>query len=107
VGYVRLHGQNYNDWFREDAGRDERYNYLYSDVELEAWARRIEALRGRLPSIYIIMNNHFKGQAACNALQLRARLAGLPVRVPPPLLAAFPQLKRISAGHEGQAELFS
>jgi len=30
VGYVRLHGRNYENWFREKAVRDERYNYLYS-----------------------------------------------------------------------------
>ena len=30
IGYVRLHGRNYQDWFREKAPRDERYNYLYS-----------------------------------------------------------------------------
>ena len=28
VGYVRLHGRNYEDWFREGAGRDARYDYL-------------------------------------------------------------------------------
>ena len=30
VGYVRVHGRNYRDWFREKAGRDARYDYLYS-----------------------------------------------------------------------------
>ncbi len=28
--YVRLHGRNYKNWFKQDAGRDERYNYLYT-----------------------------------------------------------------------------
>ena len=29
VGYVRLHGRNYKDWFREKALPHERYDYLY------------------------------------------------------------------------------
>ncbi len=45
VGYVRLHGRNYDDWFREGAGRDARYDYLYGRDELEpslqkaAWSK--------------------------------------------------------------------
>ena len=27
VGYIRVHGRNYKDWFRKAAGRDERYDY--------------------------------------------------------------------------------
>lgn len=105
IGYFRLHGQNYANWFREGAGRDERYDYLYSAEEIEPWAERIEALRGDVSAVYVIMNNHFRGKAACNALQLKARLSGGPVRVPPPLRTAYPQLGRISAAEPGQAEL--
>jgi len=75
VGYVRLHGRNYRDWFREDAGRDERYDYLYSDEELREWAERIRALAGHVRSVYVIANNHYKGQAACNAIELKSLLA--------------------------------
>ena len=41
LGYVRLHGRNYQNWFREEAVRDERYNYLYSTGEFEPWIVRI------------------------------------------------------------------
>ena len=34
IGYVRLHGRNYRDWFREKATRNERYDYLYTPEEL-------------------------------------------------------------------------
>jgi probable DNA metabolism protein len=37
AGYVRLHGRNADDWFRADAGRDNRYDYSYGAAELEAW----------------------------------------------------------------------
>src|SRR5215471_6569125 len=41
VGYVRLHGRNYREWFRDQAGRDERYDYLYTAAELAPWVARI------------------------------------------------------------------
>ena len=43
VGYVRLHGRNHDDWFREDAGRDERYDYLYTKDELKPWVDKIDS----------------------------------------------------------------
>ncbi len=52
VAYVRLHGRNYKEWFRKAAGRDERYDYLYTPKELAPWVERIRELasehRGRL-----------------------------------------------------------
>jgi len=44
IGYVRVHGRNYRDWFRKTAGRDERYDYLYTAKELEPWADRTREL---------------------------------------------------------------
>ena len=43
VGYVRLHGRNYEQWFDSDSGSD-RYNYLYSHEELQAWKKRVVAI---------------------------------------------------------------
>ena len=34
VAYLRLHGRNTADWFRPDAGRDARYDYLYDAEQL-------------------------------------------------------------------------
>ena len=48
VGYVRLHGRNYRDWFREDAGRDARYDYLYTEDELDPWLDKISPGCGRI-----------------------------------------------------------
>lgn len=96
VGYVRLHGQNYRDWFREDAGRDERYNYLYSKTELAPWVEKILNISLKAGQTFVITNNHFHGQAACNALQLKSMISGGKVKVPPPLLQAFPQLTEVA-----------
>jgi len=96
VGYVRLHGRNVRDWFRRSAGRDERYNYLYSPAEIEEWRDRIDRTAPRAEEFYVIANNHFRGQAACNALQLAAGVFRRRVSVPPPLIAAYPELKKIA-----------
>lgn len=92
IGYVRLHGRNYKEWFA-DSGRDARYNYLYSKAELEAWKPRIEQVAGFAKTTYVIANNHFRGQAAANALQLLSLLRNQPVQAPTSLVEAYPELK--------------
>ncbi|HLE71658.1 MAG TPA: DUF72 domain-containing protein [Vicinamibacteria bacterium] len=94
VGYVRLHGRNYRDWFREDAGRDARYNYLYSEEELDPWVEKISEVSGTASSTYVITNNHFRGQAVVNALQIRSRIEKRKVTAPASLLDHYPVLAR-------------
>ncbi len=96
LGYVRLHGRNRETWFQEDAGRDRRYDYLYSDSELEEWVPRIRALLAAAPNVYVIGNNHYRGKAPANALQLQAKVTGEKVRIPPPLRKAYPELTDIA-----------
>jgi uncharacterized protein YecE (DUF72 family) len=92
VGYVRLHGRNYQDWFREKAPRDDRYNYLYSVEELEPWITRIKEIAKKTKESYVITNNHFRGQAVVNALEIKATLAEQRVPAPPSLLRKYPAL---------------
>lgn len=106
VGYVRLHGRNAADWFREDALRDERYDYLYSPEELQEWTGRIRTVAAAAAEVYVVANNHFRGQAVCNACELRSRLEGGKVRVPAPLLAAYPRLRPIAAPEEDRGRPF-
>jgi uncharacterized protein YecE (DUF72 family) len=107
VGYVRLHGRNYKEWFseREDSGA-ERYNYLYSEAELEPWAERVEQVAEETRLTFVIANNHFQGKAVTNALQLRARLTKKKVKVPPPLLGHYPELEPIASREGTTPSLF-
>lgn len=85
VGYVRLHGRNYENWFRDDAEPHERYDYLYSADELRPWLERIHEVAERARDTYVITNNHYEGQGAANAAMLR-KLYGIDqVEVPPGL----------------------
>lgn len=105
TAYVRLHGRNAANWFAEGQPAFERYNYLYGVEELREWVRRIEALRGQADDVYVVANNHYRGQGVVNALELRGLLEGGHYEVPPGLLAAYPRLAPLAAAPR-QASLF-
>lgn len=90
--YLRLHGRNRSAWFSRDAGRDETYNYLYSDQEVEAIAQRAARLAGQSSTLTVIANNHYQGKELVNALQLKSRLAGARVKAPATLIERYPVL---------------
>ncbi|MGD8538862.1 MAG: DUF72 domain-containing protein [Candidatus Aminicenantes bacterium] len=105
--YVRLHGRNYKDWFRDGAGRDARYNYLYSKSELDEWVNRIKNLGTKSGKVFVITNNHYRGQAMANALQIKNMITGEKLEVPETLVAEFPVLKElIDDIKKGQLGLF-
>ncbi len=106
--YVRLHGRNYKDWFREEAGRDDRYNYLYATDELEDWVGRIKKLAEGSNRVFIVTNNHYRGQALANALQIKNMLTGEKLNIPATIIEKYQVLKKIANQLEkGQANLFS
>ena len=95
IGYVRLHGRNYRQWFAETNVRD-RYDYLYSAQELEKWKDRTVEIASKAEATYVVANNHNLGKAAVNALELVAMLENRKVRAPQPLVQNYPELKAIS-----------
>ena len=95
VGYVRLHGRNYDQWFDADSGAD-RYNYLYSEAELAGWKDKIVRIAGKAEVTYVVTNNHFEGKAGVNALQLKHMLSGKRVKATETLLTHYPELKSIA-----------
>ena len=90
LGYFRLHGRNYGNWFKEDAGRDARYDYLYTKSEIRQLSGQIRRLQQSTDETYAITNNHFRGQALVNAMEILEELDGRPPAVPPLLAAAYP-----------------
>lgn len=92
VGYVRVHGRNYGDWFRKGAGRDARYDYLYSQEELAGWADRARevARDEQVETVDVVFNNHYKAQAVVNALAFRSLLGDPHVAAPPTLANEYP-----------------
>jgi uncharacterized protein YecE (DUF72 family) len=91
VGYVRVHGRNYKDWFREKAPVEQRYNYLYPPDELKPWAKRANEIASDpgTTEVYVITNNHYKGKAVANALMLKSMVTGAGVEAPPGVFEAY------------------
>jgi uncharacterized protein YecE (DUF72 family) len=104
VGYVRVHGRNYKDWFRKTAGRDARYDYLYTAGELEPWAERVRELADEVPDVYVVTNNHFRGQAVANAAMLESMVEGKQVAVPAELARRYEDALRKYAYPEAANE---
>ncbi|HEV8232052.1 MAG TPA: DUF72 domain-containing protein [Thermoanaerobaculia bacterium] len=99
IAYYRFHGRNAAKWFGPNTSNEERYNYLYSERELDPWVERIRQGRERRPdtNAFAIMNNHFRGQAVANALQLQQMLTGEMRSVPESLRDTYPALGSITA----------
>jgi uncharacterized protein YecE (DUF72 family) len=95
VGYVRLHGRNYDQWFEAEKSAD-RYNYFYKEQELEGWKDKITHIAQKAEVVYVVANNHFQAKAAVNALQLKHMLSGQRVRAPESLLRHNPDLRQIA-----------
>jgi uncharacterized protein YecE (DUF72 family) len=105
--YVRLHGRNDKNWFKKNAGRDQRYDYLYTKEELDEWVNRIKAMAETAEKIFIVTNNHYQGQAVANALQIKNKLTGDLFHLPSRLVDRFPALQSITEIKEyGQIDLF-
>jgi uncharacterized protein YecE (DUF72 family) len=75
--YFRLHGRNGETWWGSDAA--ERYNYLYSEQELNSLVERIRLMLAHVQKVLVYFNNHRRGQAVQNGTQLLSLLeaAGL------------------------------
>jgi len=114
VGYVRLHGRNPNNslggYDRQAPGtmRLRQHDYLYSDAELEEWAKRIERIGRFADSTFVIFNNDAGGKSVVNALQLQALITGKTAAAPKELRRRFPvELERFSAPRAEQQCLFT
>lgn len=116
LGYLRLHGRNQTTWFDPAAGRDQRYDYLYAERELDEITTRAQRLADETDQTLVVTNNHFGGQAVANALEIAQRLKPGSVELPSALVQAFPHLASLGpvrapaippdSGPEAQGELF-
>lgn len=96
IGYVRLHGRNYNQWFSPHANVRDRYDHLYSLKELEPWVERIRQIAMVTKETYAVANNHNLGKGPANALEMAAMLDGTEVEIPSTLVEHYPVLADFS-----------
>ena len=75
IGYIRFHGRNKENWWQGD--NTSRYDYEYSDDELEQWIDRIAGMVRKVRILLVAFNNHFRGQAYRNAGSLKGLLSSM------------------------------
>ncbi|HHX25630.1 MAG TPA: DUF72 domain-containing protein [Firmicutes bacterium] len=73
LGYIRFHGRNAKKWWKH-SHPGERYDYLYSEAELNEWIPKIQNVADKTKKTYVFFNNCHSGQAADNARMLQAML---------------------------------
>lgn len=105
IGYLRLHGRNATAWFRSEAERDEKYDYLYDRAELVDLVQRARRIASGHDQTTVVTNNHYSGKAIANAIEILYLLDGAPPLAPPELVQAFPHLRAFTRV-EGQQSLF-
>jgi len=90
--YLRAHGRNFQAWFAQMDDRNARYDYLYPPGEVAELADAVRDLKARAKKVYVITNNHWRGQAAANALQIKAAVEEAIAYAPPQLVKSFEDL---------------
>ncbi len=68
--YIRFHGRNAKQWF-DHTHAWERYDYLYSEIELRSWLPNIRKMSEAAEDTYVLFNNCHAGKAATNALGMQ------------------------------------
>jgi uncharacterized protein YecE (DUF72 family) len=90
TAYIRFHGRNAEMWNKRRGSASDRFDYLYSDDELQEWVGPLRELAGSAQQAYAFFNNNSTSpdgrggrmaQAAANAKELQRLLqaANVPV----------------------------
>jgi uncharacterized protein YecE (DUF72 family) len=67
LAYLRMHGRNTETWYKKVETTGERFNYLYSQQEVEELASVAGELAQRAESLHVIFNNNMQNYAVTNA----------------------------------------
>ena len=104
--YIRLHGRNEEAWKASIANfgkeqtydqQSQRYDYLYSPGELLEIERSVKEVLDTVKKVFIILNNHPKGNAVANAFEILHLLnERIKVNIPETTLKSYPRLVKIA-----------
>jgi len=75
IAYLRFHGRNTQNWY--NGNNVTRYDYLYTDEELQTFVNPIQELLKHAKVVQLFFNNHAKSQATVNAKKLEMLLRNL------------------------------
>lgn len=75
LSVLRMHGHNRENWNKKGISPAERFRYLYSEEELEAWAPKVRELTDGARETHVLFNNCYRDYGVRNAAQM-AQLLG-------------------------------
>lgn len=101
LSIVRYHGRNAGTWYMKAETTAQRFDYLYSRDELQAWVAPVRELEAQADEVHLLMNNNRSNYAVRNALDLMD-LLGLPVPERDPRGVPVPAMQ----GRSQQLRLF-
>ncbi len=70
IAYVRFHGRNRETWESPARTSAERFDWYYSDEELQEWVPRIRSLQEQAREVPILFNTNNQDQGPCNAIRM-------------------------------------
>jgi len=70
IALVRFHGRNREMWEKKGISVTQRFNYLYSEEELQEWVPRIKELAAKTRQLHVLFNNCHQDKAVVNAHQV-------------------------------------
>ena len=92
--YFRLYGRNEWAWLQSD--REEKFDYLYSNLEVSEIFRKMVELRKRADKVILILNNYPMGKAIVNAFSFLSLIENRPVLIPGETVSYYSHLKPIA-----------
>jgi uncharacterized protein YecE (DUF72 family) len=69
LAVVRFHGRNQETWTKRNVSAAERFNYLYSEEELQELSEPVRRLASQTKQVHAMFNNCYEDQAVRNARQ--------------------------------------
>ncbi|BAU47640.1 hypothetical protein SVA_1061 [Sulfurifustis variabilis] len=76
LAIVRLHGRNAATWQQATRTAAERFDYLYSDEELESFVGPVRAMASQARAVHVLFNNCRDDKAQRNAALLQSKIRG-------------------------------
>jgi uncharacterized protein YecE (DUF72 family) len=70
VAILRMHGHNSEMWNKRAKTAAERFNYLYSEDELQEWVPRVRDLASDAREVHVLMNNCHRDYSVRNAREI-------------------------------------
>ena len=74
LAVIRLHGQRADTWAARGVPAVEKYRYLYSSAEIDAWAEKVVEAAATAENLHVIFNNCYANYGAVNAAELIGKL---------------------------------